>query len=81
MLHAAMMHPPPEHAAVAFGSEHTLPQPPQWLTLVLVLVSQPSAGLPLQLPKPGLQPAIVQLPATQPGVPLATEQAFPQAPQ
>jgi hypothetical protein len=80
-LHAAITHPPPEHAATAFGSEQVLPQAPQWLALVFRFVSQPSAVLPLQLPQPALQPAIVHAPLEQPGVPLAMKHALPQAPQ
>jgi hypothetical protein len=51
------------------------------LTLVFVLVSQPFAGLPSQLPKPELQLETVQLPPEQPGVPLGAEHALLQAPQ
>jgi hypothetical protein len=72
---------PPAHAGVPFAMEQALPQAPQWPTVVLVLVSQPSAGLPLQLPKPGLQLATAQVPFTHAALPFAMEQAFPQAPQ
>jgi hypothetical protein len=80
-LQAATTHPPAEQAAAALGSEQVLPQAPQCAVLLSRLVSQPSAGLPLQLPKPGLQLATAQVPPAQAGVPLATAQALPQPPQ
>jgi len=45
------------------------------------MVSQPSAGFPLQLAKPLLQPVIVQLPDEQPAVPFAAAQVNPHPPQ
>jgi hypothetical protein len=39
-----------------FADPQTLLQPPQWLTLVVVFVSQPSAGLFVQCWKPFRQP-------------------------
>ncbi len=50
-------------------------------TALLVLVSQPLAGLPSQSPKPALQLATVHAPAAQPATPLAAAQPRPQAPQ
>jgi hypothetical protein len=41
----AMVHNPSVHAAVALASAQTLPQAPQWLTLVLRSVSHWTAGL------------------------------------
>ncbi len=41
---------PATQLGVPFGQAQTLPQLPQLLTLVAVLVSQPSLRLPLQLP-------------------------------
>lgn len=55
-------------------------QLPQWFVLVVVLVSQPFATLPSQLPKPE-EHVIEQLPAEHVGVPLADEQAAPHPPQ
>jgi hypothetical protein len=46
---------PALHAPVAFAGAQSRPQPPQCDALVLVLVSQPLAVLPSQLPKPALQ--------------------------
>src|SRR5262249_34255692 len=58
----------------------TLPQAPQWLTLFVVFVSQPFAGLPSQFPNPAPQPATAQLELAQDGVPLAMAgQTVPQA--
>jgi hypothetical protein len=39
---------PAEHTGVAFAREHTRPQAPQLLALVLVFTSQPLLGLPSQ---------------------------------
>lgn len=39
---------PETQLVVPFGFEHTVPQPPQLLMLLLVLVSQPLLGLPSQ---------------------------------
>src|SRR6185312_12662538 len=58
-----------------------VPQPPQLLLSLMVLTSQPSATVPLQLAKPVLQPATVQLPTEQPAVPLGTKHWWPQLPQ
>ena len=45
---------PPVHAAEAFWNAHVLPQLPQLLVLLLVLISHPSAALLLQLLNPAL---------------------------
>jgi hypothetical protein len=55
-------------------------QLPQWVGLVVVLVSHPLATLPSQLPKPAEQP-MEQEPPEQLGVPLTLEHAAPQLPQ
>ena len=60
--------------------EQTLPHPPQLLASVFRLVSQPLAGLPLQLPKPALQ-VMPQTPIEQNAVPLVELQTWPHAPQ
>jgi hypothetical protein len=36
---------PPVHEGVPLTLLHTLPQPPQWVALVFVLVSQPAADV------------------------------------
>jgi hypothetical protein len=52
----AKPHAPAAQVARAFaGAVQATPQPPQWATLVTVLVSQPSAAMPLQSPKPAVQ--------------------------
>ena len=75
-------HAPLEHVAPAFaGVGQALPQPPQCATVVRVLVSQPSVGLPLQSPKPMLHAKLHALLA-QVVVALALfGQTFPQKPQ
>src|SRR5262249_2790788 len=68
-------------AGAPLTTEHVVPQAPQFEMLVWRFTSQPSAAIPLQLAKPGLQLATAQLPATQLAVALGTEQTSPQAPQ
>ncbi len=80
-LQLAITQVPLEQAMVALAPEQTWPQLPQLLTLLLMLVSQPSAWLPLQSAKPELQPAITQVPLVQAMVALAAEQTWPQPPQ
>src|SRR5262249_19874789 len=59
------------------NTKQTFPQCPQLFELVLRLVSQPSAGLPLQSPQPALQNQ-PQLPLLQKAVALAgAEQMWP----
>ena len=60
---------------------HTTPHPPQLLTSVFVLTSQPSALLLLQSAKPELQDWTAQAPPWQLAVPLGIEQTVPQVPQ
>src|SRR5689334_5172700 len=57
---------PPVQVAVPLVLLQMLPQPPQLLMSPVVLVSQPFAALPSQLPKPALQLATVQVPPAQP---------------
>lgn len=49
--------PPETQAVLPFGLTQVWPQPPQLLTLVLMLVSHPLPELPSQLAKPGVQPS------------------------
>jgi hypothetical protein len=59
-------HAPDVHAAKpAVSGVHAIPHPPQCARVVCVLVSQPSAALLLQLPKPALQVPTPQVPAAQ----------------
>jgi hypothetical protein len=53
VMHMPMPHAPPVHDARAFGTLHTLPQPPHAVGVVIRFVSQPLPALPSQSPKPG----------------------------
>ncbi len=79
--HDATVQIPAAHAAVANGSEHAVAHDPQLATEVRKSASQPLAVLPSQLPKPALQLAITQAPATHDGVAFASKHAALQAPQ
>src|SRR5262245_36719310 len=61
----AMWQAPPTHEGVPFCDEQARLQPLQWAGSLVVSVSQPSPGRPLQSPKPTSQPATWQAPATQ----------------
>ena len=78
--HAVIVHVPLAQLPVACAGTHATPQPPQLMS-VFVIVSQPSAVMPLQLPKPGRQPVSEHAPAAHDAVPLANEQGTPHAPQ
>jgi hypothetical protein len=56
---------PALHAGVALAGAQAIPQPPQWATALVVLVSQPLAALASQLPKPALQAPSEQAAARQ----------------
>jgi hypothetical protein len=73
-------HVPFEQATPPFGFEHGMLQPPQWLVLLRMLVSQPLFGLPSQLPAPAAQLG-THAPETHAVVPFALLQVTPQAPQ
>ena len=49
LLHVVIVQVPLTHAAPALAKAHTFPQPPQLFTSVLVLTSQPSPVVLLQL--------------------------------
>ena len=66
-----------ENAPVGHERKHA----PQLEGSAVVGVSQPSALLPLQFAKPGLQLTIVHRPSPQPAVALARLHAAPQVPQ
>lgn len=68
------------HVVEPPGFEHAVPQVPQLLVLVLVLVSQPLFALPSQSPKPALH-AMPHVPLVQTGVPFVPLQTLPQPPQ
>ncbi len=70
---------PVEQLADALGKLHGVPQPPQ-LDNVLVLVSQPSLGFPLQLSNPLLQVG-AHAPPEHTVDPWSLEQPVPQEPQ
>jgi hypothetical protein len=74
-------HTPAAHVAVPpVGAGHALPQRPQCAMAVLVLASQPLAGLMSQSPKPALQ-VNPHVPETHEGVALAAVHVRPHAPQ
>jgi hypothetical protein len=66
---------------VALTVEHAAAHAPQFAALVVVFVSQPSATIPLQLPKPTVQVPSAQVPAAQVSVLFARSQTTPHAPQ
>lgn len=80
LAHAAMRHTPATHAGVARAVEHTLPQRPQLRTLSSG-VSQPFAGSPSQLPKPGLHAPIAHAPITHAAAAFGKPQRAPHIPQ
>lgn len=65
---------------VAFAGLHVLPQLPQF-AVVCVLVSQPSAGLPLQSAQPELHDATPHVVPVHAAVPFAVVHLMPQPPQ
>jgi hypothetical protein len=76
-----MPHTPATQLGVAPpGVGQTLPQVPQWLTLVWVLTSHPLAALPSQLAKPPEQ-TMPQVPPLHVAVPLLLLHTLPHAPQ
>lgn len=77
----ATAHTPEEQAAVAFGSEQTVPQAPQFETLVCVLVSHPLVGLLSQFAKPAAHAPSVHVPPLQDSPALARSHGLPHVPQ
>jgi len=76
--------PPPKPqrpAAQVEPAGQTVPQAPQLLESVCVLISQPSVAEPLQLAKPVAHAAMLQVLAAQEPVALAGAQRRPQPPQ
>jgi hypothetical protein len=82
-LHEATVHMPDEHALLPLATAaQVVPQAPQLDTLDCVLVSQPLALLPSQLPKPALQLAMPHAPIVHEAAPLlGVAQTVPHAPQ
>jgi hypothetical protein len=72
---------PPAHPAVALGTSQAVPQPPQLRGSPVRSTSQPLVALRSQSPRPALHVARPHTPATQAGVPPATEHAVEQLPQ
>jgi hypothetical protein len=72
---------PSAQPAVPFVLLHTVPQPPQFVVLVCVFVSQPLVRLPSQFPKFVLQEEIAHALETHAGVALAKLHTFPHVPQ
>lgn len=80
--HNAMPHTPAVHPAVAFAMlMQPRPHMPQFMTLVCVLVSQPSVASMLQSPNPGAHAPTVHTPIAHADVPFAAMQRFAQRPQ
>jgi hypothetical protein len=73
-------HVPVEQSELALARLHTVPHPPQSESVVSD-VSHPFAATPSQSPNPAEQVAISQTPAVHVADALASEQAFPHAPQ
>ena len=81
LLHVAMAQALLAHDAVALAREQTVPQAPQFVALLTVLVSQPLAALPSQFAKPVLH-VDVQALAAQPRAAFGyVAQITPQPPQ
>ncbi len=80
-LQVSMAQVPAEQMGVAFASAQTRPHAPQFATLPRTSTSQPSAALPLQLPKPVAQDVTEHAPRVQPAVAFVSEHARPHMPQ
>jgi hypothetical protein len=65
VLHVPISHCPETQIGIAFGTTQALPQPPQWLVLDAVSISQPSVGSPLQSSYPGMHWSMTQAAFTQ----------------
>lgn len=72
---------PAVQVVVPLAFEQTLPQEPQFATLVFRLASQPLAATPSQLPKPALHVRMPQAPDEQVAVAFRREHTMPQLPQ
>jgi hypothetical protein len=79
-LQERMPHVPDEHVSVAFRSEQTVPQLPQFAVLLCVFVSQPFVPSPSQLPQPGTHVG-THAPEVHAVVPCRLVQPFPHEPQ
>jgi hypothetical protein len=77
----AMEQAPAAQAAEPWTVEQAAPQAPQFVTLVSVLVSQPLAWLPSQLPHPALQVDTRHDPLPQDSVAFGRLQTVPHVPQ
>lgn len=74
------MQEPAAQATAAFGNEQALPQAPQLLADVLMLVSHPET-IGLQSPNPGTHVETEQRPPVQAGAPPLAGQTWKQEPQ
>jgi hypothetical protein len=81
VLQAPSAQLPPAQVAPAFAKEQAIPQPPQFIALERVSVSQPFIALLSQLAKPALQAPSAQLPPAQLAAAFAKEHTVPQVPQ
>lgn len=77
----AIVQTEPTQLGVPFVALHAAPHPPQCCTLLLVLISQPSAAPPLQSAKGATHDPHPHVPPTQFGTPDGHEQTVPHAPQ
>ena len=86
VLQSGAVQAAPEQLELAFAylvlqSLPAAPQPPQFLVLVPILISQPFFASPSQSRKLPLQLLTAQAPWSHLGVPLSMVQALPQPPQ
>ena len=80
-LQAVIAHALLVQAGVAFGKLQVVPQAPQFVTLLVVFVSQPLVPSASQFPNPVVQATIPQVPVVQDGVACAGAQTALHAPQ
>ena len=81
VLHAPSQIPPAQSRVEMLFDEQLFVQLPHADGVVVMFVSQPSAGFMLQSPKPAVHMDTAQRPLMQMGEPLAVEQTMPQPPQ
>lgn len=77
----AIVHALLTHVSLALGRLQTVPHAPQFVALLVVLVSQPSDVTLLQLPHPNKHDAMVHALLAQPSLALARLHTWPHDPQ
>jgi hypothetical protein len=80
LAQVVISHVPLAHDSPAFGSEHAMPHPPQFVS-VFSGVSQPLTSTPSQFAKPALHEPMRQLPVEQSEIAFARLHAMPHPPQ